>query len=137
MNPFPRILIALVVLLSGLALAPQSALPSQQISWQLYADAYQPPDIQIGIQNTGFTQRTILIPVGTTVRWTNNDSTAHTVTSSTSLFDSGTLDPGESFEFLFDTPGTYHYACTLHPALQGTVIVTTQVFKIYLPAVLK
>jgi plastocyanin len=65
---------------------------------------------------------------------------AHTVTSDPpGAFDSGPLQPGESFEYLFDTPGTYRYLCTLHPFVTGTetgtVIVSEQVFSIYLPMV--
>jgi hypothetical protein len=43
MNRFQRLTLALVILLSGLALAPYIALPSEKLVWQRYADAYQPP----------------------------------------------------------------------------------------------
>ena len=39
------------------------------------------------------------------------------------LFDSGHLDPYESFTFNFDEKGTYDYFCTLHPWMKGQVIV--------------
>jgi len=137
MHRFPRIVLALAVLMSGLALAPSIALPSEPFSWQRYAGAYQPSPIQVNIQNFAFAPNTILIPVGTTVRWTNKDPVNHTVTSSTGLFDSGILGPGQSFEFRFDTPGTYSYTCTLHPGMAGTVIVANQVLTVYLPIITK
>lgn len=75
----------------------------------------------------------LTVEVGTTVRWTNADPVAHTVTSGTSngtsgtadgLFDSGFLNQDDTFTFTFDTPGTYPYYCIPHPWMNGTVIVT-------------
>lgn len=131
-----RFLIAFAIFLSGMALVPFAVFPSEQITWQQFADAYQPPDEQVSIEEFAFTPGTIIITTGTTVRWTNEDSVAHTVTSDPAgVFDSGTLQPGETFEYRFDTPGTYPYLCTLHPSMTGTVIVSEQVFSIYLPMV--
>lgn len=36
---------------------------------------------------------------------------------------SGALDPGETFSVTFTKPGTYPYACVLHPQMVGTVEV--------------
>ena len=33
------------------------------------------------------------------------------------------LDTGDSYSRVFAGPGTYHYFCSLHPQMQGTVIV--------------
>jgi plastocyanin len=69
----------------------------------------------------------IEIKVGDTVTWINNDSSPHTVTSSSSSndsnFDSGVLRNGEAFSFTFDKEGQYSYFCTLHPSMVGTVVV--------------
>lgn len=70
----------------------------------------------------------IAIDFGNQVTWVNEDSAFHTVTSgfygeSSKLFDSGHLDPYESFTFDFDEKGTYDYFCTLHPWMKGQVIV--------------
>lgn len=69
-----------------------------------------------------------VIDSGKQVTWVNEDSAFHSVTSGfynepTDLFDSGHLDPFESFTFEFDKPGTYDYFCTLHPWMEGQVIV--------------
>jgi plastocyanin len=68
----------------------------------------------------------IEIKVGDTVTWINNDSSPHTVTSSSSndsSFDSGVLRRGEAFSFTFDKEGEYPYFCTLHTSMVGTVVV--------------
>ena len=135
MHRLPRILLAVAILLCGAAIAPSFALPSQPFNWQLYASAYQQPE-PIKIRDFAFVPDVILIPVGTTVRWTNEGAVNHTVTSDTAgLFDSGTLGSGASFEYRFDGPGIYAYHCDLHPGLTGTVIVSNQVFDIYLPLI--
>ena len=137
MHRLPRIVLALVVLLLGAAIAPSAALPSQPFSWQLYASAYQPGPKPVEIRDFAFSPNVVLVPVGTTVRWTNNGAVDHTVTSNTGVFGSGTLGPGASFEYRFDVTGTYPYHCTFHPGMTGTVIVVDPVFETYLPIVLK
>ena len=138
MNRFPRVLLALIVLFSGAALAPQIALPSEPFNWQLYAGAYQPSPVPVHIKDFAFAPQTILIPVGTTVRWTNDGNVIHTVTSDTAgLFNSGDLNPGGTFEHRFDTLGTHTYTCTRHPGMRGTVIVANRVLSTYLPMIFK
>ena len=70
----------------------------------------------------------ILTKKGDSVTWVNEDSAFHSVTSGfydspTELFDSGHLDPFESFTFTFDEVGDYDYFCTLHPWMKGQVTV--------------
>ena len=70
----------------------------------------------------------IVIEKGKQVTWVNEDSAFHTITSGyydtpTDLFDSGHLDPFESYTLTFDEAGTYDYFCTLHPWMKGQVIV--------------
>jgi len=70
----------------------------------------------------------ITVESGKQVTWINEDSAFHSVTSGfydapTELFDSGHLDPFESYSLTFDKTGTYDYFCTLHPWMKGQVIV--------------
>ena len=70
----------------------------------------------------------IVIEKGKPVTWVNEDSAFHSVTSGfydapTELFDSGHLDPFESYTLTFDKTGTYDYFCTLHPWMKGQVII--------------
>jgi plastocyanin len=64
------------------------------------------------------------VPVGTTVTVTNEDGTTHTWSAVDGAFDSGALDPGESFEFTFTEAGTFDYFCNFHPSMTGTIVVT-------------
>lgn len=75
--------------------------------------------------NRGFRPNVITVVVGanSTVVWTNNDNSPHTVTSNGGIFDSGNLAPGQIYSYTFTTPGTYTYHCTYHPWMTGTVVV--------------
>ena len=72
----------------------------------------------------GYTPANFTITVGRTVTWANKDTTAHTVTSTTGLFDSGILSPGQTFSHTFTQTGVYNYYCTLHSWMKGNVTVT-------------
>lgn len=78
------------------------------------------------MQNIAFNPSAITVTVGTTVTWTNDDSTNHTVTfTDLAGVDSGTLSRGQAFSHTFDTAGTFHYYCRIHGAavMSGTVTV--------------
>jgi plastocyanin len=78
----------------------------------------------VDIQNFAFSPDTLSVPAGTTVTWTNLDSTAHTVTADNGAFNSDDLPTGQTYSFTFNTPGTYAYHCSIHPYMTGTVTVT-------------
>ncbi len=77
----------------------------------------------VAIANLAFDPAQISVQPGASVVWTNDDSVPHTVTAVDSTFDSGIFDPGASFSWTFDQPGSFDYACQLHPQMQGTVTV--------------
>jgi quinohemoprotein ethanol dehydrogenase len=82
----------------------------------------------VDIIDFAFSPGTIIVPPGTTVTWTNTGKQPHTATSTVSesnptKFDSGILQPGQSYSFTFDQAGTYDYFCTIHPFMRGKVIV--------------
>ncbi len=70
---------------------------------------------------------TVVIGVNNTIKWVNQDTVPHTVssTSGPSQFgNDGTIAAGGSYTVTLTTAGTYHYQCNLHPAnMQGIVIV--------------
>jgi amicyanin len=77
----------------------------------------------VQIADFAFSPPTLTIVAGESVTWTNADPVVHTATSTSGAFDSGDLDPGESYSFTFTTPGTYDYVCTPHPSMTGTIVV--------------
>lgn len=65
------------------------------------------------------------VPVGSNVQWVNESTIAHTVTSlDGTMHDSGMIDPGTSFTLTFDHAGTFDYACSPHPGMTGSIVVT-------------
>jgi len=78
---------------------------------------------EVFMLNTAFTPATLTVPVNTTVKWTNKDGFAHTVTSDAGLFDSGTIIGGGTFTRQFTITGTYHYHCSIHSVMTATIIV--------------
>jgi len=82
----------------------------------------------VSIKNFAFDppNATATVSPGTTVTWVNNDQVPHTVTATNpaGVFDSGTLQPGQSYSFAFDKPGAYAYHCNIHPDMTATVTVS-------------
>src|SRR5665213_638226 len=80
---------------------------------------------RVVIDNFAFGPATLTVSAGTEVVWINEDDEPHTVTASGDkpLFKSPPLDTHDKFSFVFKEPGTYAYFCTLHPRMQGVVIV--------------
>ena len=70
----------------------------------------------IDMKDFVFSEETVTIKAGTSVRWTNSDIASHTVTADDASFDSGDIAPGSAWTHSFDEPGTYRYHCTPHSA---------------------
>lgn len=79
--------------------------------------------VAIEIKGFAYNPASIDVPVGTTVTWTNDDTTPHTVTQDGGGFSSPALNPGDTFSFTFDKPGTYAYHCEYHPNMTATITV--------------
>jgi plastocyanin len=75
------------------------------------------------IAGFAFSPQTLTVAKGTSVTWTNNDSTTHTVTSDTSVWDSGNLAPGKTFSFTFNQTGTFPYHCNIHSSMTAKIVV--------------
>lgn len=73
------------------------------------------------------------------VTWINKNTEIHTVTSGngagleslmnnkqgtkSGIFDSGIFKPGGNWTHMFEKAGTFAYFCTVHPWMEGTVVV--------------
>jgi plastocyanin len=78
---------------------------------------------RIAVKDFMFMPMSLTVSAGSTVTWSNMDDEPHTVVSDTGLFRSGAMDTNESFSFKFNTPGTYHFTCSIHPRMVGTIVV--------------
>ena len=76
-----------------------------------------------GLTSNAYSPNQMIVGVGATVTWINNDSVTHTATADGGLWDSGRIDPGGRFSVTFSTAGTFPYHCTIHPNMVGSVIV--------------
>lgn len=75
----------------------------------------------VTIQNFEFKPASLTVSKGTIVKWINNDSMPHTVTSD--AFQSGLMQQGNFFTYQFDTAGNFPYSCKIHPSMKGGIIV--------------
>jgi plastocyanin len=83
------------------------------------------PAATVAIQNFAFVPATVNIKVGNSVTWTNMDTAPHTATDLANAFDSGSLATGETFNFTFNTAGTYTYHCLIHSMMKNATVVVT------------
>lgn len=85
----------------------------------------------VDIRNLAFNPQNLSIPVGATVRWTNNEGfLTHTATADDFSWDSGLLSPGQQFSRTFNTPGVYPYHCDLHFFMTGTITVNANTTEV-------
>lgn len=109
---------------------PGAGTPEAPVSSPPSTDTPEAPmqsRVEVAMQGFQFQPAEVTIEAGGMVVWTNQDNVPHTVISGardnpTGLFDE-TVDPGGEFSFTFEEPGTYEYHCSLHPGMDGTVVV--------------
>lgn len=82
--------------------------------------------VDVAIQDLAFEPKQVTLKRGESVRWTNRETSPipHTTTSGNpgdddagALWDSETLQPGQSFTQRFDEAGTFVYFCEVHPTV--------------------
>jgi plastocyanin len=83
--------------------------PSSITTVDINADAFNPDPLNI-------------VP-GTTVKFENKDTVAHTATADNDVFDTNRLEPGESMAVYFEGAGTVTYHDDLHTDMTGTIVV--------------
>lgn len=75
--------------------------------------------VPVSIVNYTYIADTAVVTQGDSVVWTNNAGSPHTTTSGAggvpdSLWDSGTLNPGQSYGRRFSQVGDFPYYCKIH-----------------------
>jgi plastocyanin len=83
----------------------------------------QPISVEATIASFTFLPDPIEVPVGGTVRWTNQDGTEHTVTANDRSWTSPLLSQNQTFTRTFTDPGQFDYFCEPHPSMHGSIIV--------------
>jgi plastocyanin len=83
----------------------------------------------VSMTNFLFTPKNAAVGIGGTVHWTNDSGSSHTSTgdSPLSLWDSGTVPGGGTFDFVFTAGGQYKYHCTFHQSLGMTGAVSVRI----------
>jgi plastocyanin len=84
--------------------------------------------VQIAYRNIAIDPDTVRVKVGSTIKWTNYDSTQANVTSEggPQKFASKNFGEGGTFELKATKPGVIHYECTLYPVtMNGTIEVVS------------
>jgi plastocyanin len=78
----------------------------------------------ITISNFMFDPMAASVKPGATIRVTNKDSVAHTLTATGGQFNTGDIGANQTKTFTAPTkPGTYHYICNIHQYMMGTIDV--------------
>ncbi len=77
-------------------------------------------------KNKSFSDKTVKLKVGDSIKFVNDDSFAHNVfsLSDTKSFDLGTYSKGGVKSVTFDKPGTVEVECAIHPDMKMTVEVS-------------
>jgi plastocyanin len=79
---------------------------------------------EVDMKDIKFNPGTVKIKPGGKVTWVNHDSVGHDVTADG--FSSGSpggIDDGASFTHTFKKAGNYKYVCSVHPGMEGEVVV--------------
>jgi plastocyanin len=97
-----------------------------KIRGAIFFVAQQSSNSNVSIGDNFYSPAQLTVSPGTTVKWTNNGNSPHTVTSTSGgILGSSTLNRGNSFEFRFTSSGTFNYFCTIHgQVMSGTITVT-------------
>src|SRR5215207_4653418 len=73
----------------------------------------------VGIGDNFFDPPDAAVEPGSTITWTNDGALPHAVTADDGSFDSGVLNPGDSYTVAFDEQGTVTYFCAVHPEMRA------------------
>jgi plastocyanin len=79
----------------------------------------------ITISNYSFSPMSITVKPGATIKVTNKDAVAHTLTASDGKFNTGDINHNQTKLFTAPTtPGKYDYICSIHQYMMGTITVS-------------
>jgi plastocyanin len=84
-----------------------------------------PGTVQVVMKNINFNPTRVRARVGQSVTWINRDDAPHNVTyvSGPRFASSVTFTEGGSWTLKLTKPGVIRYRCTIHPGMDGSIVV--------------
>ncbi|MEE8110949.1 MAG: plastocyanin/azurin family copper-binding protein [bacterium] len=80
--------------------------------------------LRVTIVDFAFDPAKLTVKVGDTVEFINQDGYPHTATrEAKDGFDTAALNTGQSMKITFKKTGVFHYGCSIHPSMEGTIEV--------------
>jgi 3',5'-cyclic-AMP phosphodiesterase len=80
---------------------------------------------EVSIDNFAFTPKIVSVAAGSKLTWRNRDDVPHKIQSADNRFaGSPLLDTKGVYSVGFPESGEFPYFCSLHPVMQGKVVVT-------------
>ena len=83
-----------------------------------------PATLAIAMKTQTFVPAHAPVAVGTRIVWTNSDTIPHSVSADDRRFDSGPIQPGQTFEWTADRAGKLAYHCVYHPSMTAVLDVS-------------
>ncbi len=81
----------------------------------------------VAMKDVKFVPDRLTVEVGDKVTWRNDESLDHNVVAQKGAkFRSRAFGKGATYTFTAKKPGTIDYVCTLHPGMDGQLIVTAR-----------
>jgi plastocyanin len=126
MSKLAGVLVGAIMLVAGFALMSGGFVRAESVTIEAGNMYFCSPAFENGVCETA-------VAAGDTVTW-SNVAGFHTVTECTADFatcpptggfDSGVLEPNQTYAHTFQDPGSYSYYCTLHPTqMRGEILVS-------------
>lgn len=125
MNNLQRLIIGCLVLLGAAFAAPPgvTAASNRRVPESKPTEPEGVRGTAVAMDGVAFTPEQLIVKVGETVTWTNKDPFPHNVKSTAGEFQSGDVAPDGEWKFQATKAGRFPYECTLHPGMNGTLIV--------------
>ena len=128
MHHKPILASATLVLLAALALIAVTRFTSHARGGRTPNSGSAPPKtVTVVIRSFKFQPETVTVHAGDTVEWKNDDIVPHTATADgdpqKATFDSSGIPTGATWRYVPRNQGKYNYTCTLHPNMEGKLIV--------------
>ena len=122
-----RTLRAVLLTVAGVVVVTLVSVGLSPIGQRFLEDADGAPPVTgvdtVEIADSRFVQASIEVPVGATVTWAWTDGESHDVVFADGGAASEIRADG-TWSRAFEDPGEHRYRCTLHPFMEGRVVVT-------------